>query len=552
MPRTTPVLIDDGALNDNPPRSIALSLYGASYEYFAVDTGRWQRIPQNDPAVRNCDTCGVAVLGEGNHQVACAGCGAHRMCGAPATCACIECARCEQYYGEPTTAAACNCCAEANNRCRRHCPCTHCSCFVPNAQGLQGYCSSCITSGDCECSDACDCGVCNPHPCGCCDEPDGACSSCCDHYCCDTYEPDNYRYPDDPEGENSPTRVRLPRDSFFHQYDLTFYTPKKTQLKKVPSTRYAAVEIEVAGAKDHSGTRSATEKWNCSVVHDGSLPEGGFEINTSPAAGDLLYDQITQLCAGLKRDQAYVTRSCGLHAHVDARDFSYYDIRNLVAIYAAIEPLIFRLIAPSRHGNDYALPCGEVYKRMIAKGIKPPKRLKEDTIQAVYGKNGLKQQRVFDKKRNKPVEGPMLYASYKEHQRSGNRYFALNLHSWFHRGTIEFRMHHGTTNAEKILGWLALWTDILDFTNRTTQKRLTRLMRVRKTEVDAFREAHKNFIPDNADGRATSRMAILLSRMVRPETFEYAMKRLRHFASSYAGRTLNPRQAQHQDDDVDF
>jgi hypothetical protein len=45
---------------------------------------------------------------------------------------------------------------------------------------------------------------------------------------------------------------------------------------------------------------------------------------------------------------------------------------------------------------------------------------------------------------------------------NGGKYYGLNISSLIERGHLEIRNHSGTTNAEKILHWVALHTAIVD------------------------------------------------------------------------------------------
>lgn len=504
-------------------------------QYFHVNIG--------DPRIRRCESCPgditTLLFGHGVHLTHCYSCYTNYACGGPRECECQTCVRCDGIYG---ARMICRCCDRRTTEqpvCTACCDCHHCSCYNTTYRGRT--CSGCVTSGRCNCTNRCDeCGACSMIACGCCDEHEG-CRNCCSHYCCNNDEDTYDRDASDATGEVPPGRSRPARRGvLFRKFPLTFHTPSKLQLRKIPSRRFASAEIEVAGAATHDNTDAAIVKWSSPVVGDGSLPSNGYEINTAPAAGDLLVDEITEICGALTKDKAFVTKACGLHVHIDARDFRYYDIRNLVALYAQIEPLVFRAISPSRRDTDYALPCGNFYKNTISKGLKFPKKLRDDTIKAVYGKSATRQLEVYSAKQRKTIKGPMAYSDMKTQHRSGNRYFALNLHSWFHRGTVEFRMHHGTTNATKILGWMQLWIDVLDTASSTPTNRIAKLTRVTRKQIDAVLDEFE-FLPKAVyaeDLLALARSIVVLRRLVRPSTFHYFMTRLQHFAPHYAHLTF--------------
>jgi hypothetical protein len=239
--------------------------------------------------------------------------------------------------------------------------------------------------------------------------------------------------------------------SFFKQDPPVFHDAVKTKFKINPSKRHIAAEIEVAGVKSEfisdpnvPTISRVVKKWQGAIVEDGSLPSDGFEINTAPASGDLYVEQIKEICDILNSRDAKVNNSCGLHIHVNAQDHNFYDIKKLAYLYEKIEPALFSIISPGRKSSRYCLPCGPKYVVNLEKGIYP-----KDT-EKILKKN------IY----NNEDENKHYLRTNKYHDA---RYNAMNLHSWVYRGSIEFRMHHGTTNARKIQNWGILLAGILDF-----------------------------------------------------------------------------------------
>lgn len=295
-------------------------------------------------------------------------------------CTCRQCSHCEALRNKDQFCAECNIC----NRC--------CSCR---------YCETCEAR--------CDDNYCRN------------CGNCYDNECCRC---ENYNI------------------QFFNS-KLKFHNPNRTELKFNNSKRYISAEIEVSNSEGNGkDIANVVRKWHGSIVSDGSLPDTGYEINTAPAGGDLFIKQIQSICNFLSDANAEVTDRCGLHIHLDARDYNYYDIRRLVKFYAVIEPVLFGMVPKSRKTSHYCMPCGDKYNQIIASGRLPYKAVKKNVIYSVY-ESETTQDRRTDK-----------YDSA--------RYTALNLHSWFYRGTIECRMFNGTTNADKIINWGVMWAKILD------------------------------------------------------------------------------------------
>lgn len=141
---------------------------------------------------------------------------------------------------------------------------------------------------------------------------------------------------------------------------------------------------------------------------------------------------IQQLVRNLRHNGALANKSCGIHCHVNAAPFDARALRNLTNIMRAKEDLIYKAlnVDPAREHRF----CEKVDERFLQElNRKKPKTL--DKIEDIW------------------------YAGYREgrdrHYHS-SRYRALNLHSLFYRGTIEYRLYNGTTHAGRIKTYIQL------------------------------------------------------------------------------------------------
>lgn len=282
----------------------------------------------------------------------------------------------------------------------------------------------------------------------------GACPSCCSARACDHC--DQLYHPGDrcdvcDACNDCCDPDRHPTVEFFSQ-PPTFHVANRLQRKSNTSTRLIATEIEVASLQSGgSSVSSAVKRWGGSIVRDGSLPDGGFEINTSPASGDLWVAQVREICHALNDGDADVNSACGLHVHIDARDLGYYGIRRLILAYSALEPLLFQMVPPARRRSSYCEPCADHYmQHALVPYVGPYKAAKSAVAKAVYGTSNTR--KVRDDKYNSA------------------RYSALNLHSWFYRGTVECRLFTGSTDARKITAWGMLWASIVDHAAKSDEK----------------------------------------------------------------------------------
>lgn len=252
---------------------------------------------------------------------------------------------------------------------------------------------------------------------------------------------------------------RQQSSGLYFKRPLTFHSADKYKEHKYnPLSRHISVEIEVASIEDPGALISVVRKWNGSIVHDGSInpdnSETGFEINTAPASGDRFVKQIEEIDSALRAGRAELNRNCGLHVHVDSRDLSWDEIANVCETYLAVEPFLFGLVPPGRKSNKYCKPIGSQlmyalgeYRRsvngqhQIREGL--PNRWKQEFLMRMYG--GMENARVQKHEKYVPP-----------------RYWALNIHTWRMRKTLEFRHHHGTLQSNKIINWAMLCANIVD------------------------------------------------------------------------------------------
>lgn len=295
------------------------------------------------------------------------------------------------------------------------------------------------------CSDHCDCYVCQ----GCERRYSPDSMSYCEHDVCNDCSCDTCA--EENERANGDCKVEHINN------ELTFHNAAKTQFKVNKSRRHVAVEIEVANVEEAGRIAQEVDSWSGCIVEDGSLPETGFEINTAPANGDEFVDQIKDITSALNKAGAEVTSDCGLHVHVDARDFSYYDVQKLCVVYHQIENWLFAMVPPRRKESTYCKPCGA--------------KLLPDTHRVSHKQA---KRALFSKLYMKSTLGRGSYNERKDKYNQA-RYDALNLHSWLFRGTIECRMFNGTVDRTKITMWGMLWANILDFAKRYTDVEIEKM-----------------------------------------------------------------------------
>jgi hypothetical protein len=233
------------------------------------------------------------------------------------------------------------------------------------------------------------------------------------------------------------------------------------------------------------------EEWSASVVSDGSIPEG-FEINTAPASGDKFVAQLEQIGAKLSRAGADANHKCGIHIHVDVRDFNFVERAKLCWLWAACEREFYSLVPKSRRGSRWCLPrTNEIYKAFGTPRSLSPAAAKASLLflaaddssrpnvwdhpysndDALFRRDLARwevmqaggKKVVLEKYRNSKVttlknKGTVAHA--------GRRYFAFNVQSMFDHGTVEIRLHEACTDTKQITRWGALLAAFVDAAKR--------------------------------------------------------------------------------------
>ena len=218
--------------------------------------------------------------------------------------------------------------------------------------------------------------------------------------------------------------------------------------------RLVGVEVEF-----NNGHKRAAPKWletwnGAQIISDGSC---GSEAVTPPMAGAHVAKCIKELCDELKANMAGCNSSCGLHVHVDARDMRWSDMLRFLTVYTRIEPFLFLLGGQTRLNQSYCRPAGKSYANALKQ---------EDPKGAVLAVAVLSDSEGYVPAASQAREAMISGQSKK----GGGRYKAINIMPWvagraYRRAdtTVEFRLHAGSHNADRVTRWAWLCADIVDW-----------------------------------------------------------------------------------------
>ena len=143
----------------------------------------------------------------------------------------------------------------------------------------------------------------------------------------------------------------------------------------------------------------------------------------------LEYSEMGKLQAvvrALRRAGAVVNSSCGMHVHVDAANHTPQSLKNALTIMYAKEDILFKALKV--HEDRVQRWCQKVREPMLEKIRKMPTHLTMEQLKQQWYEG--------------TDESRMHY--------SWTRYYALNLHSVFYRGTLEWRCFESTLHAGKV------------------------------------------------------------------------------------------------------
>lgn len=131
---------------------------------------------------------------------------------------------------------------------------------------------------------------------------------------------------------------------------------------------------------------------------------------------------------------AKTNSSCGIHIHVDAANHNRQSLKNLLSIMYSKEDILFKALKvnPNRVRNY----CQKVREPMLREARK---------LSADETKNLTDLESIW-------YEGNV---PAHEHY-NWTRYYALNLHSVFYRGTVEWRCFNSTLHAGKVAAYVNL------------------------------------------------------------------------------------------------
>lgn len=126
--------------------------------------------------------------------------------------------------------------------------------------------------------------------------------------------------------------------------------------------------------------------------------------------------------------------SCGIHIHIDGANHTATSLRRMVNFMLSRQEIIYEALNIGARKDRWCRPiCKKLYDTM-----KKESNLTKD-----------KAEQIWYSEANDNYWGGVNHNHYNE-----TRYHALNLHSFFSKGTVEFRLFNSTLHAGRIKAYI--------------------------------------------------------------------------------------------------
>lgn len=166
------------------------------------------------------------------------------------------------------------------------------------------------------------------------------------------------------------------------------------------------------------------------IRHNGRYVSASADYSTEMVSPKLTYSEMEKLqgvVRCLRRNGGRVNSSCGMHVHVDASNHTPRSIKNALTIMYSKEDILFKALkVQTAREESY---CQKVRPAVLEEIRKMPNsNISMDKLKRAWyeGRDG----------------------SHQHYDRT--RYYALNVHAVFSKGTLEWRCFESTLHAGKV------------------------------------------------------------------------------------------------------
>lgn len=198
-------------------------------------------------------------------------------------------------------------------------------------------------------------------------------------------------------------------------YDTYTATDRKGRTWKAMSDGSIRTERKAAGGRVNAG-----RDYSCEVV----TPVLQYE--------DM--DDLQNIVRALRAAGAIANDSCGIHVHVDGANHTPESLTRLMNFAVGWQDLFYEALEIGSRANRW---CQKMNRTLLA-AMKRDSEKSKDSLE-----------RIWYSRANDGYTGGIDHQHY-----NSSRYHGINLHAFFTKGTVEFRLFNGTTHAGKIKAYV--------------------------------------------------------------------------------------------------
>ncbi len=237
----------------------------------------------------------------------------------------------------------------------------------------------------------------------------------------------------------------MKKQNFGVEIELTGIT--REQAAKVIAEYYGTAS-SYAGTyyRTHTARDSKGRTWK--AMSDGSIvTQRKVNGNKVSASGEyscevvtpiLQYDDLEDLqnvVRALRATGAFANSSCGIHVHVDGANHTPNSLTRLLNFAVGRQDLFYEALQIGANRS------GRWCKKMNVNLFR--------TMKKTSDKDKADVERIWYSNLNDGYTGGIDHQHYND-----TRYHGINLHAFFTKGTVEFRLFNGTTHAGKIKAYI--------------------------------------------------------------------------------------------------
>lgn len=253
-------------------------------------------------------------------------------------------------------------------------------------------------------------------------------------------------------GRELPYGYRTRTPVFFADRSLQFFTDK--------SDKYAHIGIEI---ECESGLTMKREDYGdrvLAVKRDGSISSWGQEVLTQPSSGKEFIKTVNEVVAPLKAHKWTGSPATGMHCHVEYKNASQKEIKNLFLLTYLIEPFIESKLPKSRVNNRYATSLRKLFNLDEVVGISSSKT---DQLYYSMSRPAASRKVLLARDKDFKVRTSHSLNQAKRQHTVEERYCGLNLHSIYYRGTAEFRYPHTVVSEKHAIGFGLFFAGLVEY-----------------------------------------------------------------------------------------